>query len=65
MSYASHMTGRWCGGCHRQVAASRDLSMITLHSVLLLCTCGLWFPVWLLVCLFSKAYRCNHCGAKV
>lgn len=58
---------RWCRHCGRQVFAIHqklETGVLTLHSVLVVLTCGLWLPIWLWVCV-RQVYRCRDCGQRV
>lgn len=55
----------YCGYCRRKTLGVWQYPNVALHSLLLVLTCGLWFPVWFCICAFGGKYVCHHCGEKV
>lgn len=52
----------FCPDCNRNVLYRRTGPNHILHLLLSVITAGLWLPVWFVLTLLQKPYRCPNCG---
>ncbi len=57
--------GFYCAYCRKRKLATWQYPNISLHSSLLIVTCGLWLPVWVYVMLCGGRWVCRECGSDV
>ena len=57
--------GCFCSYCEKKRLAVWQTPNIALHSVLVVATCGLWLPIWLIVVVFGGGWVCKECGTYV
>lgn len=55
---------RYCADEQKLVLAEQQTPNHLLHLALSVLTFGIWVPVWLILCIFEKPFRCPSCGGK-
>lgn len=56
-------SSRWCPSCEDYVLARSVGPNHLVHALVTLFLCGLWLPVWIIVCLtIDDRSRCTRCG---
>jgi predicted RNA-binding Zn-ribbon protein involved in translation (DUF1610 family) len=55
----------YCTSCNKSVLAQQQRPNFILHLLLIVLTCGLWLPFFVLIEVFSDhSWRCPNCGSK-
>ncbi len=52
-----------CKDCDKKVKVEKGRPNHILHIILVFCTGGLWFPIWILSCMTGE-WRCFECGSN-
>jgi len=52
----------FCYHCNEQVLTQQETPNHILHLLLTILVCGLWLPVWVVICACVKPARCSTCG---
>lgn len=63
--FSNKQRSRWCDECNRYRLAERQWPNVTLHLLMSLITCGLWFIAVTIPVQLMGIYRCQSCGNKV
>ena len=52
---------KFCSQCQKQTLWARPETNFLLHMLLTLISCGMWLPIWILLC--TGCWRCQTCGS--
>jgi len=57
------MKSAFCNICGSQRMVQKERANHILHIILVFCTGGLWFPVWVIQS-WKGCWRCSFCGSN-
>jgi len=52
----------WCPKCHDWRLGYQNAPNHLIHLIITFFLCGLWLPIWLLICLANRDPYCSICG---
>lgn len=57
-------TAAYCHHCRTQTAHVANTPNHLVHALITLFLCGIWLPVWAVICLLPTHWNCTRCGSK-